>query len=68
MSHPPGLKGVVAAERDTYEEAFAEVKSAVQFYIKTFGNDAFENNDVVETFVAEVAVWMSSRTMLPGGR
>ncbi|MCM2466187.1 hypothetical protein DIC75_07650 [Methanoculleus sp. CWC-02] len=56
VAYPLGLKGVVVAEGDTYEEALAEVKSAVQFHIETFGNDAFENNDVVETFVAEVAV------------
>jgi len=56
VAYPLGLKGVVVAEGDTYEEALAEVKSAVQFHIETFGNDAFENNDVVETFVAEIAV------------
>lgn len=39
-----------------YEEALTEVKSAIQFHIETFGNDAFENNDIMETFVAEVAV------------
>ena len=52
----PGLKGVVVAEGETYEEALAEVKSAIQFHIETFGNDAFENDDIMETFVAEVAV------------
>jgi hypothetical protein len=32
------------------------VKSAIQFHRETFGNDAFENDDIMETFVAEVAV------------
>lgn len=56
VAYPLGLKGIVVAEGDTYEEVLAEVKSATQFHIETFGNDAFENNDIMETFVAEVAV------------
>ena len=56
VAYPLGLKGVVIAECDTYEEALTEVKSAIEFHIESFGNDAFENNDIVETFVAEVAV------------
>jgi predicted RNase H-like HicB family nuclease len=42
VAYPLGLKGVVIGEGDTYEEALADVKSAVRFHI--------------ETFVAEVAV------------
>ena len=53
VAYPLGLKGIVIAEGDTYEEALAEVKSAIQFHIETFGNDALENNDIMETFVAE---------------
>jgi predicted RNase H-like HicB family nuclease len=56
VAYPLGLKGVVVAEGDTYEEALADVKSAIQFHIETFGHDAFENDDIMETFVAEVAV------------
>ncbi|WP_214021213.1 type II toxin-antitoxin system HicB family antitoxin [Methanoculleus sp.] len=56
VAYPLGLKGVVVAEGDTYEEALAEVKSAIRFHIETFRNDAFENNDIMETFIAEVGV------------
>ena len=56
IAYPLGLKGVVVAEGETYEEALAEVKSAIRFHIETFENDAFENDDIMETFVAEVAV------------
>jgi predicted RNase H-like HicB family nuclease len=56
VAYPLGLKGVVVAEGDTYEEALADVESAIQFHIETFGNDAFKNDDIMETFVAEVAV------------
>lgn len=56
VAYPLGLKGVVVAEEDTYEEALSEVKSAIWFHIETFGDDAFEDNDTIETFVAEVTV------------
>ena len=56
VAYPLGLKGVVVGEGDTYEEALADVKSAIKFHIKTFGKGAFEAKDIIETFVAEVAV------------
>ena len=56
VAYPLGLKGVAVGEGDTYEEALADVKSAIKFHIETFGEDAFEESDVVETFIAEVAV------------
>ena len=31
------LKGVVVGEGDTYEEALADVKSAIRFHAETFG-------------------------------
>ncbi|MBD2102890.1 type II toxin-antitoxin system HicB family antitoxin [Leptolyngbya sp. FACHB-261] len=37
VAYPLGLKGVVVGEGDTYEEALADVKSAIQFHIETFG-------------------------------
>jgi predicted RNase H-like HicB family nuclease len=37
VAYPLGLKGVVVGEGDTYEEAFADAKSAIQFHIETFG-------------------------------
>ena len=36
--YPLGLKGVVVGEGDTYEEALADVKSAIQFHLETFKN------------------------------
>lgn len=56
IAYPIGLQGVVIAEGDTYEEALAEIRSAIQFHIESFGHEAFENNDIMETFVAEIAV------------
>ncbi len=39
VAYPVGLKGVVVAQGETYEEALADAKSAVQFHIETFGRD-----------------------------
>ncbi len=56
VAYPLGIKGIVVGEGDTYEEALADVKSAIQFHIETFGKTAFEPEEIIETFVAEVAV------------
>jgi predicted RNase H-like HicB family nuclease len=56
VAYPLGLKGVVVGEGDTYEEALGDVKSAINFHVETFGAEVFEIEDILETFVAEVAV------------
>jgi len=56
VAYPLGLKGVVVGEGDTYEEALQNVKSAIKFHIETFGKEVFEDEEVVETFIAEVVV------------
>ncbi len=37
VAYPLGIAGVVVGEGDTYEEAVADVKSAIAFHIETFG-------------------------------
>ena len=39
MAYPLGLKGIVVGEGDSYDEALADVKSAILFHIETFGED-----------------------------
>ncbi|MHB8600783.1 MAG: type II toxin-antitoxin system HicB family antitoxin [Ktedonobacteraceae bacterium] len=57
VAYPLGFKGVVVGEGDTYEEALADVKSAIRFHIETFGRDVFEKDSpVLEAFVAEAGV------------
>lgn len=57
MAYPLGLKGVVVGEGDTYEEALADVKSAIRFHIKTFGKEVLKGETpVLEAFVAEAGV------------
>ncbi len=57
VAYPLGLKGVVVGEGDTYEEALADVKSAIRFHIKTFGKEVLKGETtVLEAFVAEAGV------------
>jgi len=57
VAYPIGLKGVVVGEGDTYEEALADVKSAIDFHIETFGEEVLEDDSpVLEAFVAEMGV------------
>lgn len=54
VAYPLGLKGVVVAQGETYEEALSDVSSAIRFHLETFGDDAFEEDSpVLEAFVAE---------------
>ena len=54
VAYPLGLKGVIVGEGDSYEEALADVNSAIRFHVEIFGDDAFENDSpVLEAFVAE---------------
>jgi predicted RNase H-like HicB family nuclease len=41
VGYPVGMRGVVVGEGDTYDEALADVRSAIRFHIETFGDDAF---------------------------
>ena len=56
VAYPIGLRAVIVGEGDTYEEALIDVKSAIRFHIETFGEEDFEIEDIIETFVAELAV------------
>lgn len=57
VGYPVGMRGVVVGEGATYDEALADVRSAIQFHIETFGADAFlDDSPVLEAFVAETEV------------
>jgi predicted RNase H-like HicB family nuclease len=57
VAYPLGMKGVVVGEGDSYEEALADVRSAIQFHLETFGDDALEDDDpVLEAFVADTGI------------
>ena len=57
VAYPLGLKGVVVGQGDTYEEALSDVKSAIRFHIKTFGEEVFDiESPILEIFIAEAGV------------
>ena len=57
VAYPLGVSGVVVGEGDTYEEAMADVKSAIAFHVETFGPGVIEEETpVLEAFVAEASV------------
>jgi predicted RNase H-like HicB family nuclease len=44
VAYATGLTGVVVGEGDTYEEALADVRSAIGFHIETFGAKVLEGD------------------------
>ena len=57
VAYPLGVKGVVVGEGATYEEAVADLKSALAFHVETFGADVLEvDPPILEAFIAEAAV------------
>ena len=42
IAYPLGVKGVVVGQGNSYEEALADVKSAIQFHIESFGSEVLE--------------------------
>ena len=57
VAYPLGLKGVIVGEGETYEEALADVQSAITFHIDTFGSEMVEDaSSVLEVFVAEAGI------------
>jgi predicted RNase H-like HicB family nuclease len=57
VAYPLGMKGTVVGEGDSYEEALADVKSAIRFHIETFGDEAFPDDAaLIEAFIAEATI------------
>ena len=57
VAYPLGMKGTVVGAGDTYEQALADVKSAIRFHIETFGDEAIsEGSPVIKAFIAEATI------------
>ena len=57
VAYPLGLQGVVVGEGDTYEEAVADVTSAIRFHVDTFGPEALDvDTPVLDAYVTEARV------------
>jgi predicted RNase H-like HicB family nuclease len=57
VAYPLGLKGVVVGEGSSYDEALADVQSAIRFHVETFGAEALsDDSPLLEAFVAEATI------------
>lgn len=57
VAYPLGLKGIVVAQGDTYEETVTDLTSAIRFYIETFGQEELDTEEpALDVFVAEVSI------------
>jgi predicted RNase H-like HicB family nuclease len=57
VAYPLGVKGVVIGEGDSYDEALADLKSALKFHVETFGEEVLKiDPPVLDAFVAETAL------------
>jgi predicted RNase H-like HicB family nuclease len=56
VAYPIGVIGAIIGQGDTYEEALSDVKSAINCYIKEFGQELLEDLPSVEVFIAEAGV------------
>jgi predicted RNase H-like HicB family nuclease len=57
VAYPLGLKGVVVGEGDSYEEALADVASAIRFHIETFGDEVLpDDSPLIEAVIAEATI------------
>jgi predicted RNase H-like HicB family nuclease len=54
VAYPLGLKGIVVGEGETYDEALADVKSAIRFHVESFGAEVLDSDSpVIDAFVTE---------------
>lgn len=57
VAYPLGIEGVVVGEGDTYEEALADVKSAIKFHVGTFGEKVIDSDPkILETYLTETGI------------
>lgn len=53
VANPLGLKGVVVGQGNTYDEALADVRSAVRFHVEAFGTQVLDDNEVLQAYLVE---------------
>ncbi len=57
VAYPLGIKGVVVGQGDTYEDALADVQSAIRFHVESFGEAVLEiDPPILEAFIAETGI------------
>ncbi len=61
VAYPLGIRGGVIGQGATYDEALADVTSALRFHIETFGPaEVEEDPQILEAFIAETRVDVSA--------
>jgi predicted RNase H-like HicB family nuclease len=57
VAYPLGVKGVVVGQGETYEDAVADLKSALEFHLVTFGKNTLDvDPPILEAYIAETGV------------
>ena len=57
VAYPLGLMGVVVGEGDTSDAALADVRSAIEFHVETFGREVLEGGPtIIDAFVTETDI------------
>jgi predicted RNase H-like HicB family nuclease len=57
VAYPVGLRGVIVGQGETREEAIADVTSAIQFHVETFGASELETGEpLLGVFVADTQI------------
>jgi predicted RNase H-like HicB family nuclease len=57
VAYPRDLNGIVVGEGNSFEEALADVRSAIRFHIETFDDETHDGQDApLEVFTAEVSL------------
>jgi len=60
VAYPLGVSGAVVGQGDSYEAALADVRSAIEFHVQSFGADVLSSDSpVLEAFVAEARLMAS---------
>lgn len=56
VAYPLGITGGVVGQGGSYDEALADVTSAIRFHLESFGEDEIEDDEILEAFVAEARI------------
>lgn len=57
VAYPVGLRGVIVGQGDTREDALADVTSAIEFHVETFGTGDLEPEEpLLDVFLADTSI------------
>jgi len=56
VAYPLGLPAVIVGEGDTYDEALADVQSAIRFYFEHYGHGQAQVDQPLEAFITEASL------------